>query len=64
MASGDVTYQVDEMCIATDYVGPGRGTTRLQHSNGDAVVVEHSVSGVQETVFDTSKTYDVIIKEH
>lgn len=64
MATGDTVYQTNEMYIATDDAGVNKGTARLQHSNGDAVTVENAVSGVQETVFDTSKTYDVIIKEH
>jgi len=64
MASGDTVYETDAMYIATDEVHQNVGVTRFQHSNGDAIVIENAISGVHETVFDTEKTYDVIIKEH
>lgn len=64
MASGDTVLEQDAMYLALDESQPGLGTTRFQHSSGVAVTVEKPASGVQETVFDAAKTYDVIIKEH
>lgn len=63
MASGDTVFSQTGMYLALDDSAPGKSTTKLQHSSGHVVTVEKAVSGVQETVFDTSKTYDVTVKE-
>jgi hypothetical protein len=65
MASGDTILESTNMYLASDEAEVGHGTTQFQHStNGVVVVIQKGNSGVQETIFDASKNYDVIVKEH
>lgn len=65
MASGDTVFSGANMCLELDESEPNDNITKLRVPGpGAGVTVEIPGSGVNETVFDASLTYDVVIKEH
>ena len=62
MASGDVIVSASAAYLLKDHADVGKGTTVL-HSGVFDITVEHSRSGLNETLFDAAKNYNIVITE-